>query len=94
VQHARQMRKRVIDQIPMEEKELNIKLGRGGLRDVEFTVQLLQLVHGVVDETLRDSGTFPAFKHWLMPGCWVEMMHLSCRDSTACFGSSSTDSSL
>ena len=62
VQHARQMRKRVIDQIPMEEKELNIKLGRGGLRDVEFTVQLLQLVHGVVDETLRDSGTFPAIQ--------------------------------
>ena len=60
VQHARQMRKRVIDQIPMEEKELNIKLGRGGLRDVEFTVQLLQLVHGVVDETLREEGTFPA----------------------------------
>jgi glutamate-ammonia-ligase adenylyltransferase len=60
VQHARQMRKRVIEQIPSEEKELNIKLGRGGLRDVEFTVQLLQLVHGVVDETLRDAGTFPA----------------------------------
>ena len=62
VQHARQMRKRVIDQIPMEEKELNIKLGRGGLRDVEFTVQLLQLVHGVVDETLREAGTFPAIQ--------------------------------
>jgi glutamate-ammonia-ligase adenylyltransferase len=60
VQHARQMRKRVIDQIPSEEKELDIKLGRGGLRDVEFTVQLLQLVHGVVDDSLRESGTFPA----------------------------------
>ena len=62
VQHARQMRKRVIDQIPMAEKDLNIKLGRGGLRDVEFTVQLLQLVHGVVDESLRESGTFPAIQ--------------------------------
>lgn len=60
VQHARQMRKRVIDQIPLEHKELNLKLGRGGLRDVEFTVQLLQLVHGVADDSLRDSGTFAA----------------------------------
>jgi len=60
VQHARQMRNRVIVQIPAEHKELNLKLGRGGLRDVEFTVQLLQLVHGVADDSLRDPGTFPA----------------------------------
>ena len=30
--------------------------GPGGLRDVEFAVQLLQLVHGRGDETLRDPG--------------------------------------
>ena len=37
-----------------------IKLGPGGLRDIEFAVQLLQLVHGRADETLRDPGTLPA----------------------------------
>jgi glutamate-ammonia-ligase adenylyltransferase len=37
-----------------------LKLGPGGLRDIEFAVQLLQLVHGSTDETLRAPGTLPA----------------------------------
>ena len=36
-----------------------LKLGPGGIRDVEFTVQLLQLVHGRADRTLRETGTMP-----------------------------------
>ncbi|HEU4909969.1 MAG TPA: bifunctional [glutamine synthetase] adenylyltransferase/[glutamine synthetase]-adenylyl-L-tyrosine phosphorylase, partial [Propionibacteriaceae bacterium] len=39
-----------------------LKLGEGGLRDVEFSVQLLQLVHGRVDERLRSRATLPALK--------------------------------
>ena len=39
-----------------------LKLGEGGLRDVEFSVQLLQLVHGRVDERLRTRATLPALK--------------------------------
>lgn len=37
-----------------------LKLGPGGIRDVEFTVQLLQLVHGRADRSLRVAGTMPA----------------------------------
>src|SRR5699024_10751159 len=40
------MRRRVEEHVPAAEADRQIKLGRGGLRDVEFTVQLLQLVHG------------------------------------------------
>jgi len=36
-----------------------LKLGPGGIRDVEFTVQLLQLVHGRADRSLRTTGTMP-----------------------------------
>ncbi len=36
-----------------------LKLGPGGIRDVEFTVQLLQLVHGRADRSLRETGTMP-----------------------------------
>jgi [glutamine synthetase] adenylyltransferase / [glutamine synthetase]-adenylyl-L-tyrosine phosphorylase len=36
-----------------------LKLGPGGIRDVEFTVQLLQLVHGRADRSLRQTGTMP-----------------------------------
>jgi len=34
-----------------------LKLGPGGIRDIEFTVQLLQLVHGHLDEDLRSPTT-------------------------------------
>ncbi|MDT4996521.1 MAG: [glutamine synthetase] adenylyltransferase / [glutamine synthetase]-adenylyl-L-tyrosine, partial [Pseudonocardiales bacterium] len=36
------------------------KLGRGGLADVEWTIQLLQLVHGHDVEALRTTGTLQA----------------------------------
>ncbi|WP_210651673.1 bifunctional [glutamine synthetase] adenylyltransferase/[glutamine synthetase]-adenylyl-L-tyrosine phosphorylase [Nocardioides sp. SYSU D00065] len=54
------MRRRVIEHIPAHEAERQLKLGSGGLRDVEFAVQLLQLVHGRVDPSLRDAATLSA----------------------------------
>ncbi len=37
-----------------------VKRGRGGIRDIEFAVQLLQLVHGRLDPDLRSPTTFTA----------------------------------
>ena len=54
------MRRRVEANIPPAQAERELKLGRGGLRDVEFAVQLLQMVHGRADATLRLGGTLPA----------------------------------
>ncbi|MBD3947883.1 bifunctional [glutamine synthetase] adenylyltransferase/[glutamine synthetase]-adenylyl-L-tyrosine phosphorylase [Nocardioides ganghwensis] len=54
------MRRRVIDHIPAHEAERQLKLGSGGLRDVEFAVQLLQLVHGRADTSLREGATLSA----------------------------------
>ncbi len=54
------MRRRVVASLPASQAGREIKLGPGGLRDIEFAVQLLQLVHGRADETLRDPGTLPA----------------------------------
>ncbi|OIJ37017.1 bifunctional glutamine-synthetase adenylyltransferase/deadenyltransferase [Rothia kristinae] len=56
------MRRRVSDHIPEAERERQIKLGIGGLRDVEFTVQLLQLVHGRTDEQVRTRGTLESLR--------------------------------
>src|SRR5215216_830672 len=56
------MRKRVVAHIPARNQDRELKLGQGGLRDVEFSVQLLQLVHGRVDERLRSRATLPALK--------------------------------
>jgi glutamate-ammonia-ligase adenylyltransferase len=41
-------------------QELELKRGRGGIRDIEFATQLLQLVHGRHDPALRVRGTVPA----------------------------------
>jgi [glutamine synthetase] adenylyltransferase / [glutamine synthetase]-adenylyl-L-tyrosine phosphorylase len=57
---VRAMRRRVVDTIPARDADRQLKLGAGGLRDVEFAVQLLQLVHGRTDEHLRDPGTLHA----------------------------------
>jgi glutamate-ammonia-ligase adenylyltransferase len=57
---VQRMRKRVIDHIPREEVDRELKLGPGGLRDIEFPVQLLQIVHGQVDEHLRVRSTLDA----------------------------------
>ncbi|RQW91260.1 bifunctional [glutamine synthetase] adenylyltransferase/[glutamine synthetase]-adenylyl-L-tyrosine phosphorylase [Micromonospora globispora] len=62
VEDVRSMRRRIIDNIPPKELEREIKRGPGGLRDIEFAVQLLQLVHGRVDESLRVPGTIPALR--------------------------------
>jgi [glutamine synthetase] adenylyltransferase / [glutamine synthetase]-adenylyl-L-tyrosine phosphorylase len=40
--------------------ERDVKRGPGGIRDVEFATQLLQLVHGRVDAELRTPGTLDA----------------------------------
>jgi len=53
------MRRRVLAALPAAEAGRQLKLGPGGLRDIEFAVQLLQLVHGRTDEALRAGDTLP-----------------------------------
>ncbi|TYL45102.1 bifunctional [glutamine synthetase] adenylyltransferase/[glutamine synthetase]-adenylyl-L-tyrosine phosphorylase [Nocardioides sp. BGMRC 2183] len=60
VEAARAMRRRVLDHIPAREADRELKLGSGGLRDVEFAIQLLQLVHGRTDERIRPPTTLSA----------------------------------
>lgn len=64
------MRRRVIENVPTDLRARELKLGEGGLRDVEFAVQLLQLVHGRTDENLRVSATVAALRQ-LVDGGYV-----------------------
>lgn len=57
VESVQGMRERVTAHIPPDEVDIQLKLGPGGLRDVEFTIQLLQLVHGAADPTVRRRST-------------------------------------
>jgi len=60
VESAQKMRERVMQFIPTNEVNLELKLGPGGLRDIEFTVQLLQLVHGRTDDSVHQRDTLSA----------------------------------
>jgi [glutamine synthetase] adenylyltransferase / [glutamine synthetase]-adenylyl-L-tyrosine phosphorylase len=57
--------------------ERQLKLGPGGIRDIEFSVQLLQLVHGRGDRSLRATGTLPAL------GALVESGYVDEEDAAA-----------
>jgi glutamate-ammonia-ligase adenylyltransferase len=59
VESVQKMRQRVTDNIPTSEVDAQIKLGPGGLRDIEFTVQL---VHGRNDQSIRVRDTLGALE--------------------------------
>jgi glutamate-ammonia-ligase adenylyltransferase len=50
----------------------HFKLGRGGLSDVEWSVQLLQLQHAHAIPALRTTGTLPALAAAVDAGLVVE----------------------
>ncbi len=70
VEDVQAMRRRVEKHVPAGEADRQLKLGPGGLRDVEFSVQLLQLVHGRHDQSLRSATTLEAL-HSLSRGGYV-----------------------
>ncbi len=49
--------------------QLNPKLGQGGLVDVEFTVQYLQLLHGREHPQVRETNTLLALEALRLEGC-------------------------
>lgn len=62
ISEVRAMRRRVVDLIDRDEADRQLKLGPGGLRDVEFSAQLLQLVHGTEDHDIREPNTLEALR--------------------------------
>jgi [glutamine synthetase] adenylyltransferase / [glutamine synthetase]-adenylyl-L-tyrosine phosphorylase len=63
VREIRAMKERsedLTDRKGLADREL--KRGRGGIRDIEFAVQLLQLVHGRDDHSVREPATLDALR--------------------------------
>ncbi|MGH8957276.1 MAG: bifunctional [glutamine synthetase] adenylyltransferase/[glutamine synthetase]-adenylyl-L-tyrosine phosphorylase [Acidimicrobiia bacterium] len=58
VRELRQLKQRAEEEADPDD----IKRAPGGIRDVEFTVQLLQLIHGRADHSLRVPGTLDALE--------------------------------
>ncbi len=68
VNDVQAMRRRVEEHVDQSVADREIKLGPGGLRDIEFSVQLLQLVHGRSDVLIRSSNTIDALRALAMWG--------------------------
>jgi glutamate-ammonia-ligase adenylyltransferase len=62
VNDVQAMRRRVEENVDSTVADREIKLGPGGLRDIEFSVQLLQLVHGRSDVLIRSNNTIDALR--------------------------------
>lgn len=61
IDDVRRTKVRLEEYVRRRGKELTeVKRGRGGIRDVEFAVQLLQIVHGRRDPRLREPNTLRA----------------------------------
>jgi [glutamine synthetase] adenylyltransferase / [glutamine synthetase]-adenylyl-L-tyrosine phosphorylase len=52
----RDMKSKISAEVERRELRDNIKLGRGGIREIEFIVQCLQLLRGGADPRLREPG--------------------------------------
>src|SRR3989440_12994413 len=63
IEDVRASKARIEEHVRASGKEhVEVKRGRGGIRDVEFAVQLLQLVHGRRDPALREPTTLRALR--------------------------------
>ncbi|MDQ4130841.1 MAG: bifunctional [glutamine synthetase] adenylyltransferase/[glutamine synthetase]-adenylyl-L-tyrosine phosphorylase, partial [Actinomycetota bacterium] len=61
VSEVRDMKGRVESKTEVRRNaQRQLKLGPGGIRDIEFAVQLLQLVHGRADPSVRERSTLGA----------------------------------
>jgi glutamate-ammonia-ligase adenylyltransferase len=50
------------DIVGFEDRERNVKLGVGGIREIEFVVQALQLLHAARHPFLQEAGTLKAIR--------------------------------
>lgn len=56
----REMKALIDAEVARKDLAANLKLGPGGIREIEFVVQLLQLIRGGREPSLRDTGLLPA----------------------------------
>jgi len=75
----RDIHRQIREQVKRRDYQPNIKLGPGGIREIEFTVQALQLVRGGREPGLRQRGTLPALAalgaRGLLPESAVGALH-------------------
>ncbi|MFH1742561.1 MAG: bifunctional [glutamate--ammonia ligase]-adenylyl-L-tyrosine phosphorylase/[glutamate--ammonia-ligase] adenylyltransferase [bacterium] len=56
------MRRRMIQELSPEDREVDLKIGPGGIRDVEFIVQAVQMLYGGQYPEVRLAGTLESLR--------------------------------
>jgi glutamate-ammonia-ligase adenylyltransferase len=56
----REMKSLIDTEVARKDLSQHLKLGPGGIREIEFVVQLLQLIRGGREPSLRENGLLPA----------------------------------
>src|SRR5881296_3343069 len=54
------IKRRIEREVPAD--ELDVKLGAGGIREIEFVIQTLQFIHGAQHTFLQEQGTLKALR--------------------------------
>lgn len=78
IQALRDMKRLIRSEVHRKGGEQNIKLGRGGIREIEFIAQACQLIYGGRDPSLQLTGLMPVYqllkqKDYL-PAEWVDAL--------------------
>src|SRR5213596_1558930 len=75
------IKRRIEREVPAD--ELDVKLGAGGIREIEFVIQTLQFIHGAQHAFLQEQGTLKALRAIaeleLLPGSEVRALDESYR---------------
>ena len=79
--NVREAKQKIDRQREREEKGFNVKLGRGGIREIEFIAQALQIAYGGRDPWLRPSHTLITLGRLADRGLITEREHSQLSDA-------------
>ena len=79
--NVREAKQKIDRQREREEKGFNVKLGRGGIREIEFIAQALQIAYGGRDPWLRASHTLITLGRLADRGLITEREHSQLSDA-------------
>jgi glutamate-ammonia-ligase adenylyltransferase len=76
IQALRDMKRLIMSEVHRKGGDQNIKLGRGGIREIEFIAQACQLIYGGRDISLQQTGLMPMYQllkeNNYLPADWVD----------------------
>jgi glutamate-ammonia-ligase adenylyltransferase len=82
IEEIKQMKENIDRRLRRDEAERgNVKLGHGGIREIEFVIQAFQLVHGGRDEKLQLNGSLETLESLRDGGYLSEEDHAALRDA-------------